>query len=99
MVTLGWGAHFAPLGFFGGETNFGALSGTNLENAICVPSGDHERPRGERSKFVSLLNTFVFNQNTNISDPFSVPLVKAIRVPSGDQVGFDSFTSRLVNFW
>ena len=68
-------------------------SGMKVVNEICVPSGDHRIPPGDRSRLVSCL---VSRVSSHITWIWFVPLLsdrKAIFVPSGDQMGDD--TSKL----
>ena len=53
-ITRGLSAHSAPRGADGSVTsNVGYGSGTSIENASIVPSGDHTNPLGDRSSWVS----------------------------------------------
>ena len=69
------------------------VSGRNIVNEMCFPSGDHRIPPGDRSRFVSCT---VSRVSSHIMWIWFVPLLsdrKAILLPSGDQMGDD--TSKL----
>ena len=87
-------ARFAPGGKAGIVIGSGdPVSGMKLVNEMCAPSGDQRMPPGARSRLVSCLVSRVSSHMTWI---WFVPLLsdrKAIRVPSGDQIGDD--TSKL----
>src|SRR5689334_6293460 len=71
-----------------------SFTGTNIENASHLPSGDHSSPFGDSVRRVSWVTAPSASiQRTKICVPEGSPrAVYAIRVPSGDQRGLAPFT-------
>src|SRR4051812_17543743 len=92
----GASVHFAPFGACGIAIVQESRRGTNIENEIHFPSGDHSMPLGDSVRRVSwVTEPSASIHRTKICAPLGSPCpVYAMRVPSGDQRGFDPVTRK-----
>ena len=89
-TTRGAGVHFAPFGSAGMLIVHFSCSGTNIENAIDLPSGDHFALRGVSvTCVICVAGPSTSTQRTKICEPFGSPSARySSRLPSGDQRAF-----------
>ncbi len=74
LTTRGAGVHLAPFGSPGIEIVHLSVLGTNIENAIDLPSGDHFALRGASVMCViCVAGPSASTQRTNSCDPFGSP--------------------------
>src|SRR5207244_3506161 len=86
--------HFAPFGSAGMLIVHFSCSGSNIEKAIDLPSGDHSTLRGVSSTCViCVAGPSTSIHRTKICDPFGSPSARySSRLPSGDQRALDPLT-------
>jgi hypothetical protein len=72
-MTVGSGAHLAPLGFLGRVMGKPILLGTVMVNEICSPSGDQRMLPGPSVRRVICVDSRVSTHMTWIWDPFGSP--------------------------
>src|SRR5213079_210032 len=94
LTTRGAGVHFAPFGSGGIEIVHFSVAGTNIENAIDLPSGDHFALRGDSLTWViCVAGPSASTHRTNSCDPFGSPSARySSRLPSADQRGVPPLT-------
>src|ERR1700761_3259073 len=86
-MTSSGGAQLAPSGFAGALPSSIPFSGTNIKNAMNLPSRDQDNPLGESVKSAIREDAQVENQCTNsCARPGADTETYASRVPSRDQV-------------
>ena len=73
-TTRGAGVHFAPFGSDGMLIDHFSCSGTNIEKAIDLPSGDHFALRGASlTCVICVAGPSASTQRTKSCDPFGSP--------------------------
>src|ERR1700733_14284219 len=74
----------------------GSVSGTNIEKATDLPSGDHFGLRGVSvTRVICVAGPSASTQRTKSCAPFGSPSARYIkRLPSGDQRAPDPFTRK-----
>src|ERR1043166_9618776 len=89
----GAGVQLAPFVSDGMLIDHFSASGTNAENAIHLPSGDHFTLRGvSLTRVICVAGPSVSTHRTKICEPFGSPSARYInRLPSFDQRGLDPF--------
>ena len=92
----GGGVHFAPFGSAGILMDHFSCSGSNIENAIDLPSGDQRTLRGVSRTWVTCVaGPSASIQRTNTCDPFGSPSATySSRFPSGDHRAEEPLTKK-----